>query len=993
MRHSQEKVGAKAREPRSEHEAEEASIDLRLFGPMAIRVCGRTIPRLRTRKGLWLLALLSLRAGRDVERSWLAGTLWPECDEAHALRSLRQSLHDLRLALGSESWRLKSDSPRSLRFDISDAFIDTIEFEALIETGDAASVESAVNLYRGALLEGCAEEWVLEERRRFEEAYIVALERLASEPLARNDPVASARWLRRAVSVDPYREDLQDALMVALEAAGDCAAALAIYQELRTLLWREMSAAPADKITETYHRIRESVRQKASARPPARANPGAAVAALASRLPVPLTELIGREEAISELRELLRRSRLVTLTGTGGIGKTRIAIRLATESGKDHEDGVCFVGLAGLADRTRLGESICEALGILSDNRDGEPLDLLTQHFLSRKLLLVLDNCEHIASECATLAESLLELCPSLSILATSRQPFGMRGETVWRVPPLSIPPETEGGGRESASEPTPVAAYSAVQLFTDRAHAAESSFQITRNNSKLVTEICRQLDGIPLAIELAAARVRSLPLEELRTRLRKGIGLLQGSGPGIARHETLEAAFQWSWDLLAEREKRVLATLSVFSGGWTLEAAKAVCSSADTDGDEVVELLSSLVDKSLVAFSAAATEKEDHVGRAQEARYHLLETVRQFASQRLTEQGDSRQVCIRHRDYFLEWAEEVSPKLVSDEQALWFARLEVDHDNLRAALDWSRDKGDLEPEALLCLALGRFWDTYGHLREGRARLESVLSRVTPDIPWKLRARTHGSAGWMAHVQSDDLASARHFEEAIPLFREGGDDRSVAHCLNMQACAYLSSGDLPRARVRFEESLQLWRQLGMKGGMASVLNNIGDAAQQQGDYAAARSYWEESATLSEEAGFHQLRGITMSNLAVADLRDGEIDEAEDKCALALQIFCQRRTIIEIPKVVDLMGIIAAARHNWNRAARLLGAAMGCYSNLSMPKEQSFATERENAASATQSNLGPEAFDSLCEEGIALTLDQSVALALNTVSTDIERPPA
>ncbi|MFI5387673.1 MAG: BTAD domain-containing putative transcriptional regulator, partial [Fimbriimonadales bacterium] len=505
--HARQQRNCLGREDPAEGARHMTPFEVSLFGPMSVLVYGQPIPRLRTRKGLWLLAILTLRAGRQVERSWLAGTLWPEHDDVHGLRSLRQSLHDLRLALGPESWRLSSDSPRSLGFDATGVAVDATRFDSLIDEGD---LEAAIRLYRGPLLEGCGEEWVTDERRRREQAYVSALEAMAHQAMGVGDYSQAACWLRQAVAADPYREDLQCALMEALDAGGDAVGALAVYRDLRTLLWRELAVAPSDEVSAMHRRIREGAR-----RPVASGSPPRTVPPSPTRIPKPLTNLIGREGAVAEVRALLRRSRLITLTGTGGIGKTRVALQVALEENAGFDDGSSFVSLASLRDGARVLDEVCEALAIPPPAApSAEPLGRLIQHLAKRSALLVLDNCEHVATECAALVQTLLEQCPDLSVLTTSRQALLVRGETVLRVPPLSLPTDADGGDS---------LAHAAVQLFVERARAAEASFRISPSNSEAVVGICKHLDGIPLAIELAAARVRSLPLDEVIDQLQVG--------------------------------------------------------------------------------------------------------------------------------------------------------------------------------------------------------------------------------------------------------------------------------------------------------------------------------------------------------------------------------------------------------------------------------------------------------------------------------------
>ncbi|MBC8142408.1 MAG: hypothetical protein H7Y38_13315, partial [Armatimonadetes bacterium] len=507
-----------------------APLEIRLFGSMQIRVAGQPLPRLRSRKGLWLLALLSLRAGRDVERDWIAGTLWPDYRDTDARRSLRQSLHDLRVALGSKADRLACDSPRTLRLDVStDCFVDTLIFDAAValprSEQDATRLEAAVCLYRGSLLEDCAEDWVLGERRQREQQYVAALEMLATGETANARHAVATGYLRLATGVDPLREDLQRALMVSLTAEGNSPAAALVYRRFREHLWREMNTEPDAQTTALYRRLRSvaGTERADTAKKPVRVLSVTTVAEPSSPLPQPRTVLIGREEAVEEVAVCLTRARLVTLTGAGGVGKTRLALQVAEETADDFEGGARFVPLATLTDPSGVPEAVRDALDVAQQG-DGAPQpveELLCHHLASRRLLLVLDNCEHVLTACAALVDTLLSTCPGLRVLCTSREPLRMRGELVWRVPSLAVPPlsATEAEATE----------YAAVRLFVARAEEADVTFRITTETLPALVRVCRRLDGIPLAIELAATRVRMLTATEIDRRLDDRFRLLTG--------------------------------------------------------------------------------------------------------------------------------------------------------------------------------------------------------------------------------------------------------------------------------------------------------------------------------------------------------------------------------------------------------------------------------------------------------------------------------
>jgi predicted ATPase/DNA-binding SARP family transcriptional activator/Tfp pilus assembly protein PilF len=1006
-------------------DAAASGLEVRLFGPMEVRLGSQPLPRLRSRKGLWLLALLALRSGRSLDRGWLAATLWPDADAAYALRSLRQSLHDLRRALGPESGRLGCEAPRTLRLDVGGASVDVLAFDAALARGDLESLEIAVRLYRGPFLEDCAEEWSLEERRRREEAYVGALERLAAVATARREHGAAASYLRLAVSADPLREELQRGLIEALAEGGNPGAALQVYREFRTVLWREMAAEPAEETTALFRRLREEQRRGAEARRRRSetaddsfhvvrlavtfTHPVDSSAPAPRRLPLSLTALIGREEAVREVISRLSDARLVTLTGAGGIGKTRLALQVAAELADDTADGAVFVDFAPLADARIVPDAVWTALGVPPGDEYQETIEVLREYLAPRRLLLVLDNCEHLMSACAALADALLCHCGGLHILATSRQPLGLSGETIWRVPSLALPPAAGGEPLPGPARQAPSPAdYAAVRLFVERARAAEASFEMTPLNAPVIVQICRRLDGIPLAIELAAARVRSLSVEEIDARLCDGFGLLTGRGPTLPpRQQALAATFDWSWGLLTQAEQALLRRLSIFAGGWTLQAAEAVCADDQPPNDpageeldvgrsalvvrrdELLDLLTSLVDRSLVLFLPAERGDRVTVATGGEARYRLLETVRRYAADRLRGSGDQEATQNRHRDFFLTWAEGIRPKLWEAEQALWFSRLEAEHDNLRAALEWCRSQGDAEEELRLVVALSRFWDTRGHLHEGRVHLDTALARMTPDLPSPLRAAALRPAGWMAYVQGDSPAARGYYQQALYLSEKDGDQNNTARTLNLLALVLVQEGDFAAAQALFEESLDLYRKLGRLAHSGAVLSNLGSLALRQADHEAARAYLEESASLCEAAGDRQEHGLVLHDLSLVDLRQGRYGEARAHCAASLRLLHECGAVVNIPMALAQMALVAHAQARWERAARLLGAAEGLQAAVGVSLPPYTATERADAAAAARRALGADAFAAAFAEGFsAMDLEQAVCVALEECAIPI-----
>jgi DNA-binding SARP family transcriptional activator len=549
-----------------------SSLAIQLFGPFAVRVNGAPLPRLRTRKGEWLLALLVLRAGRVVDRDWLAASLWPESPKTAALVNLRTSLLDVRRALGPEADRLRSPTTRTLSLDLAGAEVDLVAFDAAIARHDPASLEQAVELYRGPLLEGCSEEWAFQERQRREQACLRALETLAGHAGTGGNPALAEQYLRWATSVDPFREGAQRQLMQLLAATGNYAAASQIYRDLRFRLYQELNAAP-DPETQTLFQQIQAAAGPGLPAPPSRAR---LKSRRPSNLPVPPTPLLGREEELARAQERLRRPevRLLTLTGPGGTGKTRLALQLATDLLDDFENGVSLVELASLRDPDLIVSAIAQALGV-REKEDQPLLHRLKTHLQEKQLLLLLDNFEHLLAAAPVVAE-LLAAAPGLKVLVTSRAVLRLRGEHEFPVPPLAVPDLKRLPAFEALSQ------YAAVALFIQRAVAVRPGFRVTNANAPSVAEICHQLDGLPLAIELAAARIKLFSPEALLPQLERRLTLLVGGARDLPeRQQTLRDAIQWSYDLLTEGEQQLFQGLSIFAGGFTLAAAEAVCAQA----------------------------------------------------------------------------------------------------------------------------------------------------------------------------------------------------------------------------------------------------------------------------------------------------------------------------------------------------------------------------------------------------------------------------
>jgi predicted ATPase/DNA-binding SARP family transcriptional activator len=820
---------------------------------MQVQVEGRPLSHLRSRKSLWLLALLVLRAGRSAERDWLSGTLWPDATQSRASMNLRVVLSELRHALGSAGERLLSPARHTLSLDLAGADVDVLAFDAAISAKILPELATAVLLYGGPLLEGCTEEWIHQERGAREQDCLHALQTLADASLAAGDFAIASSYYKKAVALDPWREGAQRGLMEALAGGGDSNAALHVYQAFVRLLRKDdPRASPDEQTTAVYTRLRTQARRRsvASAAPSVSEEEPSGVA---GNLPSPLTDLIGREDERADVLALLRRSRLATLTGPGGIGKTRLAIAVAEETAQEFADGVFLVALDALSDGSQIAPQIASALG-LREQPGRTLMESVIDHLKPKGVLLVLDNCEHLLEASAQITMQLLGACAGLRILATSREGLGVTGEAAWTVPGLPVPDPLHLPLVDVARVRV-LESYASVQLFVERAQAVRKTFTLMGSNAAPVAQICARLEGIPLALELAAARVRAMTVEQIAARLGDRLGLLIGGNrTAHSRQQTLRATLDWSFSLLSPPEQRLLEYVSVFSGGWSLEAAEAICSREDVSVEQVLDLLTSLVDKSLVVF--------DGTGLLEIGRYRLLEMVRQYANSRLVESGQERLVQMKHRDWFLTLAEDAGLAGLSSVPLDRMVRLlDIDNDNLRAALDRCSegDERDAQIGLRMAAALWRLWVETRRFGEGRAILHRALMRGSVHEESAARGEATRGAAALAMNQGDFSATRAYYEQSLEIYQRRSDRRSVGHILcNLHDLAH-RQGDASAALTYYEEaqshcqqSLNEFRARGDKEEIVTASNELAQLHYYQGYWTLERKYFEESRKFNEQ---------------------------------------------------------------------------------------------------------------------------------------------
>jgi predicted ATPase/class 3 adenylate cyclase len=728
-----------------------------------------------------------------------------------------------------------------------------------------------------------------------------------------------------------------------------------------------------------------------------------------TNLPAQLTSFVGRQRELGELRELASGHRLVTLTGVGGTGKTRLLLELATEFVDRYTDGVWLAELASINDPDLIAGQIARATGI-SDEPGRAAIDTLTDFVRDKSLLILLDNCEHLIAAAGAIVETLITGAPRLAVMASSREALGLAGELIYHVPSLGLPQRPEDA---DASE--------AVRLFVERATVVLPSFRLTQANAPAVVEICRRLDGIPLAIELAAARVTVLSVDEISARLGDRFRLLTGgSRSALPRQQTLQALVDWSWNLLSEEDQRLLGRLSVFSGGWTLEAAASVTASAGSAPDMMNTLdgLSRLVDRSLV-----------QVEHGESTRYRLLETIRQYARDRLVASGEADPVRLAHLDYFLRLALGAQSKLLGPDMVDWLGRLDAEIDNLRAALDFGME-ADVARAIQMLVALMPFWRVRAFGSEALDRITRAAD-ITLESPNAmageegevavLTARITAAASQIHGSWGNPMAAVRYGDEALRRARVLGDDRTLLEALTGRAMGYVFSGDVDAALKTNEELAQLaaslddsWTQAMVElgrgmldlttGNIAGALERMEratDAATRSGNpftigfsalnrgrmagflrnAAEARIWFAKAKETYDELGDRRFELVATSDLAHALRRSGELNEAEALYRTTISEWVRLGNRAAIANQLESVALIAAARNELPRSARLFGAAEALREAAEAPMLPIEAIEYKEAVATLRTKLPQPALHDAWQEGRAMSADRAVQFAI------------
>lgn len=949
------------------------------LGPLEVRGEHGDARRPKGEKQRLLLCALLLHAPRTAPADWLIEVLWgstPPLDPAASLRTQLSRLRRFLEGLGASPDVLCNDA-HGYRLCSENWELDGPRFEAMLRRAHECStpgdelrtLEDALGLWRGRPFEEfVAEPAFVSQATRLENLVSSARERRVECLLSlgrTNDALAAVEPL---IDRDPLRERPHALYMEALYRAGRQHQALSVFAEFRRRLSEELGLDPSPALTELHDRILKHQQVARPASPP-EAEPHVLAPTLqpGARLPRPLDRLVGRVDEQTSILRLLQSMRLLTLTGVGGSGKTRLALEVCRRVNDQGELEPVWVALEAITDPSFVVHEVAAALGVRE--RSGQPLvETLCEVLARRRLLLVLDNCEHVLQACVEVATRLLQACPDVTILTTSREALAVAGEAVWPVPPLRTPCTGE-------DDLAALREYEAVQLFVARARASLPTFELDERNAPSVARICRQLDGMPLCLELAGALVRVLSPHEIAQRLQDDLDLVsRGRRMALPRHQTIRAAIDWSYDLLSIPERRLLERLSVFVGGFSLNSIEAVCSDdSEIPRDRVLEHLTALVDKSLVTM-----QRTDDA-----TRYRLLETVRTYAWERLSARGEGMRLRERHGRHFTEVAEDAEPNLMGSCRARTARRLSVEQDNLRAALSWALD----DVAGLACAyrttgALWWYWHWAGSFGEARRWAETALAQSGGvEVTERHRARTLYTAAMACWLLGDAPASLRHAESALELAHHIDDPYLLMQASSACVWPLRDLGRHDRSTKLAQACVDIAQARGLKARDQGFAHWIQfSACYTAGELSRARTAATRAEALWRQTGDRWGLSMILHGLALLELDCGRLETAADLCREAVELLAREGEVHFIARSIEGLATVLTRQGRLSDAACLLGAAESLRETIGAPLLPFEQTRHRETLDGLSSRLDPPTLARRLADGRAMDLSEAIALA-------------
>ncbi len=1002
------------------------TLHIHLLGQFRAHVDEQPIAELEQRRLQTLLAYILLHGPAQIPRQQIAFALWPESTDEQAQTNLRTLLHRLRAALPGNEPCLQFDRHHVWWRQNGAYRLDVADFDAALAAAAAAeragnlpaarrALEAAMDLYEGDLLPTCYDDWITPIRERLSQAAIRATERLTIRLEEARDYVMAVSFAQRLLRTDPLHEPAYRHLMRLHALSGNRTGVVRVFNTCKAVLRQELGVTPD---AETQAAYRAALDQAAVAVPP----PLPAPSANAGRgnLPPELTSFIGRERDLAQVRHLLDAHRLVTLTGSGGVGKTRLALRVASELRSEFSDGAWWVDLEPVTDEALVTPAVATALGV-HVGAAGSTTQALSEWLTDQRLLLVLDNCEHVTGRVGQMTQALLRSAPQLRVLITSQHALGVAGETAWRLPSLTVPgplPAEVPHERESPSDTMAgLGSYACVQLFIDRAQAVLPTFTLTTANAEAIAQICRRLDGIPLAIELAASRVRMLTPAQIAARLDGMLGLLACQATAVpTRHSTLRATLDWSYAFLSAAERLLFSRLAVFAGTFSLEATETICAGHGILSEHVLDLITGLEDKSLVESTPAHGQ----------VRFRLHEIIRQYAAEKLAEAADDSRMRACHLDYYGRLVSEIGPKLTGPSQSEWLDQLEGEHDNLHAALvSCQAESACIETGLRIVGRLTKFWSTRGYFKEGRhwAKTLAAASQGCPPSPGRVDVLR--AVAYLAYLQGDYAESTLFYAEALDAAQAIDDEQAVARIYRGMGIVAHMQGDHDTAQRQYEQSLSLSRELADREGEATCLVNLGVIAWHEGNLESARTYaqqclalrralhdevgvayvlyilghiaWSadrpvEARTLHEESlrlkrPLDDKWGIanSLDSLGVIARRQGDPLRARAYFSESLMLYHDLGSQWGLSEVFDHLAGLLADTAQYAPATQLMAAAAAIREATHSAIPPTTRAEYEEQLTRIHDQLGDERFHAAWLLGRALMIEQAVQLALETIA--------